>query len=26
MGVIGNLPDLMADSRLWQWANISFGE
>jgi hypothetical protein len=25
-GVVGNLPDLMSDSKLWQWANISFGE
>lgn len=26
MGILGNLPDLMGDSKLWQWANISFGE
>jgi hypothetical protein len=25
-GPVGNIPDLSADSKVWQWANVSFGE
>lgn len=25
-GPIGNIPDLQAESKIWQWANIGFGE
>ena len=25
-GTIGNIPDLMAQAKTWQWANVSFGE
>jgi hypothetical protein len=25
-GAIGNIPDLLADSLVWQWAGVSFGE
>ena len=23
---VGNIPDLLADSKTWQWAGVSFGE
>ena len=23
---IGNIPDLLADSKVWQWAGVGFGE
>ena len=25
-GPIGNIPDLLADSKVWQWAGVGFGE
>lgn len=25
-GPVGNVPDILADSKTWQWAGISFGE
>lgn len=25
-GPVGSVPDLLADAKVWQWANIGFGE
>jgi radial spoke head protein 4A len=23
---VGNVPDLLADSKVWQWAGVNFGD